>query len=135
LASAQRIVLRTSTILDGKGAVLKDRRIIIEGSRIQSISSGNDSATYDLRGLTVMPGWIDTHVHLNWHFDANRKLVNGKEDPQNSALYTAENAWLTLEAASPRSKAWSASRRGCARSDQPRIAARAAHSHVGPPDQ
>jgi imidazolonepropionase-like amidohydrolase len=97
LASAQRIVLQTSMILDGKGGVLKNQRIIIEGSRIQSISSGNDSATYDLRGLTVMPGWIDTHVHLNWHFDANRKLVNGKEEPGSSALYTAENAWLTLE--------------------------------------
>ena len=30
-------------------------------------------AAYDLRGLTVMPGWIDTHVHLNWHFDADHK--------------------------------------------------------------
>ncbi|HLK18342.1 MAG TPA: amidohydrolase family protein [Bryobacteraceae bacterium] len=94
---AQPIVLQTSTLLDGKGGVLKNQQIVIEGSRIQSIGAGNANATYDLRGLTVMPGWIDTHVHLSWHFDANHKLVNQSEPPQSSALYTAENAWLTLQ--------------------------------------
>ncbi len=44
-----------------------------------------------------MPGWIDTHIHLNWHFDSNHKLVNQSEDPQTSALFSAENAWLTLQ--------------------------------------
>src|SRR5229473_1582840 len=92
-----RIVLQTSTILDGKGGVLRNQQIVIEGSRIRSLQAGTLPATYDLRGLTVMPGWIDTHVHLNWHFDAAHKLVNRGDSPQNSALYTAENAWLTLE--------------------------------------
>ena len=62
LASAQRIVLRTSAILDGKGGVLKNQRIIIEGSRIQAISPGNDAPTYDLRGLTVMGGSTRTYI-------------------------------------------------------------------------
>ncbi len=44
-----------------------------------------------------MPGWIDTHVHITWHFDEKHQLVNGREDPKSSALYTAENAWLTLQ--------------------------------------
>ncbi len=94
---AQPIVLQTSTLLDGKAGVLKNQQIVIEGTRIQSIGAGNANATYDLRGLTVMPGWIDTHVHLSWHFDANHKLVNQSEPPQSSALFTAENAWLTLQ--------------------------------------
>jgi len=96
LAAAQPIVLETSTILDGKGGVLRNQRITIDGSKIRSISSGSGKPTYDLRGLTVMPGWIDTHVHLTWHFDDKHQLVNGREDPKSSALYTAENAWLTL---------------------------------------
>jgi imidazolonepropionase-like amidohydrolase len=94
---AQSIVLETSTVLDGRGGVGKNQQIVIEGSRIQAVAPGKHPATYDLRGLTVMPGWIDTHVHLSWHFDSNRKLVNQNEPPQDSALYSAENAWLTLQ--------------------------------------
>jgi len=96
-ACAQPIVLQTSTILDGKGGVLKNQQIVIEGGRIISVGPGKARATHGLRGLTVMPGWIDTHVHLSWHFDANHKLVNGREKPEDAARFTAENARLTLE--------------------------------------
>ena len=96
-SNTNRVVLQTSTILDGKGGVLRNQQIVIEGSRILSVQAGTLPATYDLRGLTLMPGWIDTHVHLNWHFDAEHKLVNRGDTPQSSALYAAENAWLTLE--------------------------------------
>jgi len=100
-AGAQtRVVLQTSTLFDGKGGVLKDRQIAIEGSRIVSVGAPSGpsagKATYDLRGLTVMPGWIDTHVHINWHMDANRKSVSGGEKPDIAALYTAGDAWMTL---------------------------------------
>ena len=92
-----RIVLATTTILDGKGGIQRNQQIAIEGSIIQSIEPMRGAATYDLRGLTVMPGWIDAHVHLNWHFDSSHKLVNHGDTPQNEALYTAENAWITLQ--------------------------------------
>jgi imidazolonepropionase-like amidohydrolase len=99
LAAAQPIVLNTSTILDGKGGTLRNQQIVIDESKITSVKSGSAKATYDLRGLTVMPGWIDTHVHMNWHFDADHKLMNSpREDPKAQALYSAENAWLTLQA-------------------------------------
>lgn len=96
-SSADRIVLQTTTLLDGKGGIAKNQQIVIEGSKIVEVKPGKGSVAYDLRGLTVMPGWIDTHVHLSWHFDKDHKLVNGREDPKESALYTAENAWLTLQ--------------------------------------
>src|SRR5262245_52479142 len=89
LVSAQSVVLQTSTILDGKGGTLRNQQIVIDGGKISSVKAGNAKANYDLRGLTVMPGWIDTHVHLSWHFDAEHKLVNGREDPKSSALFTA----------------------------------------------
>jgi imidazolonepropionase-like amidohydrolase len=95
-APAHRIVIQTSTILDGKGGVLKDRQIVIEGSRIVTIAVGKGKADYDLRGLTVMPGWIDTHIHLNWHLDANNKSVNNGGKPEDMALSTAGDAWITL---------------------------------------
>ena len=28
---------------------------------------------YDLRGLTVLPGWIDAHVHITWSFGKDGK--------------------------------------------------------------
>jgi imidazolonepropionase-like amidohydrolase len=92
-----RIVLQTGAVLDGKGGVLRNRQIVIEGSRIVSVAPGNAKADYDLRSLTVMPGWIDTHIHLNWHMDANHKSVAGGGDPADAALYTEADAWMTLE--------------------------------------
>jgi imidazolonepropionase-like amidohydrolase len=91
-----RVVIQTSTILDGKGGVLKNQQIVIEGSTIRAVSAGTAKADYDLRGLTVMPGWIDTHVHLNWHLDANNKSVNSGGKPEDMALATAADAWITL---------------------------------------
>ncbi len=96
LGHAQQIVIQTSTILDGKGGVLKDRQIVVQGSEIRTVAAGKGKFDYDLRGLTVMPGWIDTHIHLNWHMDANNKSVNSGGKPEDMALATAADAWLTL---------------------------------------
>jgi imidazolonepropionase-like amidohydrolase len=94
---ADRVVLDTSTILDGKGGTLKGQRIVINGGRIESLGTGSGRATYDLRGLTVMPGWIDTHVHLDWHFDETHHITNrNNESRETLVLYSAENAWVTL---------------------------------------
>ncbi len=99
-ATAQPVVLKTSTILDGKGQVLKNKSIVIEGGRIVRISEAKEKVTYDLSGLTVMPGWIDTHVHFAVHFDANNRVEAGgagsKETPERSALYAAAGAYATL---------------------------------------
>lgn len=98
--SAEPITIKTSTILDGKGHVLRNKQIVIDGSRISGISDAKGRATYDLSGLTVMPGWIDTHVHLGWYFNRDDRLEQGgrgsKETPQGAALYSAANAYATL---------------------------------------
>ena len=98
--ASQGVFLRTSTILDGQGGTLKNRNILLEGPVIREIAASQipkNTAVYDLRGLTVMPGWIDTHVHLDWFFDKDRKLANrAKETPASTALHAAENAWVTL---------------------------------------
>src|SRR6202790_413746 len=99
-AMAQPLVLKTSTILDGKGQVLKSRNIVIEDGRILRISEAGEKTTYDLSGLTVMPGWIDTHAHFAVHFNSNNRVEEGgaasKEPPQLSALYAAAGAYATL---------------------------------------
>jgi imidazolonepropionase-like amidohydrolase len=60
------------------------------------VATGSAKTDYDLRNLTVMPGWIDTHIHLNWHMDANHKSVSGGGKPEDMALYTEADAWMTL---------------------------------------
>ena len=97
---AEPIVIKTTTLLDGKGHVLKNKEIVVDGSRIARVSDAKGRATYDLSGLTVMPGWIDTHVHLGWHFNKENRLDQGgrgsKETPQQTALYAEGNAYATL---------------------------------------
>lgn len=91
------LILRTSAILDGRGHVLRDTRIVIQSGMIARIDSKAEGHGYDLRGLTVLPGWIDTHVHIGWHFDAEGRLAGEKESPAQAALGAAANAWSTLQ--------------------------------------
>jgi len=100
VAIAQPIVIKTTTLLDGKGAVLKNKEIVIEGSKISRVADARGSATYDLSGLTVMPGWIDTHTHPGWYFNRENRLEQGGrgsiETPAASALYAEANVYATL---------------------------------------
>jgi predicted amidohydrolase YtcJ len=68
-----RVVLAVSTVLDGKGKVLHDTRIVVYASKIVAIDPKASPIDYDLRGLTVMPGWIDAHVHITSSFGPDGK--------------------------------------------------------------
>jgi imidazolonepropionase-like amidohydrolase len=94
----KRIVIAASTLLDGKGKVLKDTRIVIEGSKIVAIDPNAGPIDYDLRGLTVLPGWIDGHVHITWSFDENGKNAGPVATTPEATLQAAANAWATLMA-------------------------------------
>ena len=94
----KRIVIGLSTLLDGKGNVLHDTRIVVEGSKIVAIDPKAGPVDYDLRGLTVMPGWIDAHVHLTWIFGKDGKNA-GQGGTTPEAIYAAaSNAYVTLMA-------------------------------------
>lgn len=101
-AKPRRIVIAASTVLDGKGRVLRDVRIVVEGSKIVALFPRNDQKgppiDYDLRGLTVLPGWIDAHVHITWSFGSDGKNAGAAETSQEAAYRAASNAWVTLMA-------------------------------------
>ena len=98
-AQTAPVVIRAGTMLDGKGGVFRNRTIVIQGARIESISGAAGTATYDLSKLTVMPGWIDTHVHPSWHFDRNGRLASGRDEtPQQAMLNLVGNVYATLMA-------------------------------------
>ena len=96
-AQSPRIVIAVGTALDGRGGVLRDTRLVIQGGRIAAIDPTASPVDYDLRNRTVMPGWIDTHVHINWHFNDQHVSVSAGDPPDQAALFTAENAWVTLQ--------------------------------------
>src|SRR4029450_1860565 len=73
------VVVRASIVLDGKGGILRDVALVIEGFRIVRIDSKAVEATYDLRGFTVMPGWIDTHTHIASHFDRETDRIHSPD--------------------------------------------------------
>ena len=95
---SKRIVIGASAVFDGKGRVLRDTRIVVEGSKIVAIDPKAGPVDYDLRGLTVLPGWIDAHVHLTWSFGPDGKNAGQGGTSQEAAYASASNAWLTLMA-------------------------------------
>jgi len=98
LGQTQPIVLKVTTLLDGKGNVLRNTRVVVQDGKIARIDPKATPVTYDLTGLTVLPGWIDTHVHMDWHFGPNGKYGDKDESPEQAALAYASNAWKTLSA-------------------------------------
>ncbi len=97
-AQTQPVVIQGGTVLDGKGGVLKNVRIVVQGGKIVRVESAAGPSNYDLRGLTVMPGWIDTHVHIGWHFNRDGRADTTKESPAEFAMNSAGNAYATLMA-------------------------------------
>jgi imidazolonepropionase-like amidohydrolase len=84
-------------VLDGAGKLIRNATIVVQGSKITAIETGNPApATYDLGPLTVMPGMIDVHAHVGWHFDKTGRYAAQRGDPAEEMLYAAENAYVTL---------------------------------------
>jgi imidazolonepropionase-like amidohydrolase len=92
------IVLLSDYALDGRGNVLRDLRIGVAHGKITSLEAPAGGATIDLRGYTVLPGWIDTHVHFDSHFDRTGRIATDSEPPLEAALGMAGAAWETLMA-------------------------------------
>ena len=98
-SQTQTIRVRAATVLDGTGKVLRNATIVVQGSKITAIDTiGSGAATYDLGPLTVIPGMIDVHAHVGWHFDKDGRYAARGGDPGEEILYGAENAYTTLVA-------------------------------------
>ena len=90
------VVLLTSRALDGHGQVLEGANITVADGRIVSLDGAPSGAVIDLRGFTVMPGWIDTHVHLDSHFNRHGRIATADEPRLEAAMGIAKAAWDTL---------------------------------------
>lgn len=97
-AQKKRIVIGAGMLLDGRGHVSRDTRIVVEGAKIVALDPKAAPVDYDLRGFTVLPGWIDSHVHITWSFGPDGKNAGAEQTTQFAAYQSASNAWLTLMA-------------------------------------
>ena len=100
--SESPIVLRPDRILDGRGGSLTGREVVVRGELITAVAeagSTEGARVYDLPGTALLPGLIDTHVHLGWHFDRETDRLHSAastDGPQERVLYAAENGWNML---------------------------------------
>ena len=104
-AQEETVTIRAGRLLDGLGNVRGNVTLRVTGSRIAAVDDAPAAdetpgpVTYDLSGLTLMPGLIDTHVHLTAHFDPDgRNHHDPDETPAQTMLYAAGNAHATLTA-------------------------------------
>ena len=101
----QVTAIRAGTLIDGTGgAPIKNAVILVQGGRITAAGTNvtvpSGATVIDLSGETVLPGFIDAHVHL-----AGRTIGDGDwqhsrltEMPSQLALLGAAHAQQTLEA-------------------------------------
>lgn len=82
------------------GVVLRDKTLVIVGNRVTEIRDGfvGDGHVIDLRDEFVLPGLIDSHVHLTSQQSPSGRLDAVTRDSADSAMIGAGFARLTLMA-------------------------------------
>ena len=101
---SQKTILYCGSLIDVKtGQVLKEMSVIVEGNKITDIQKGYITAsaqdkTIDLKNKTVMPGLIDSHVHMESQISPNAQLRRFTINPADLAFESTVFAKTTLMA-------------------------------------
>jgi imidazolonepropionase-like amidohydrolase len=95
-AQTSTVTVKARTVIDGKGQVMRDAVVTIRDGRIVSVGPGSGPVTHDLGALTLMPGFIDVHLHIGWHFGKDGRYQPRDDSPADAALHGAENMYMTL---------------------------------------
>lgn len=105
-AASTVTVLKAARMFDGRGAgSVKDGVVLIAGGRIRDVGSGlpvpAGATVIDLGDATLLPGFIDSHVHLtgeagdNWY---KTTLDGMRQTVAEQAIRATEYARKTLQA-------------------------------------
>jgi imidazolonepropionase-like amidohydrolase len=101
---AQKTVIWCGAFIDGiSDQSKKNITIVIEKDKIVSVSNGFSNAgagdkTIDLKSRTVMPGWIDMHVHLEHETSPTRYMETFTYNAADYAFQSVKFAEITLMA-------------------------------------
>lgn len=102
--SAQQIYLQCGNLIDGiSDQVMSNKTIVIEGNKIVEVLDGFPSPEagieiVNLRNLTVMPGWMDMHVHIEGELSPKRYEEQFRMDKADVALRATMYTEKTLMA-------------------------------------
>ncbi len=102
--AAATTVIKADRLILGDGRELASPVLIITGDRITSVGKSNEvkvpdgAKVIDLKGHTLMPGFIDAHTHLTSIDNDGGDLSALKETPAHGGIYGTVNARKTLEA-------------------------------------
>jgi imidazolonepropionase-like amidohydrolase len=97
LAQERPVTIHAGILLDGKGGAQKNVTVTVQGGKVQKIGAANGPALYDFGKLTVLPGMIDTHVHIAWHFGPDGRFASQRgASPTQEMGYAIENAYVSL---------------------------------------
>ena len=101
-AQERPVTIHAAKLLDGKGGSITNPLVTVRRGRIVSVTRAAPAtrATYDLGRLTLLPGLIDGHDHISWHFNSQGRLhtAGDGETAAQGALAQAANAVATLRA-------------------------------------
>lgn len=98
------IALKAARLFDGNAeTMIRNPVVVIDGKRIASVGAvvPPDAQVIDLGDATLMPGFIDAHVHLtaesgsNWYLDFFQNLMR---QPAEQALLATTYARKTIDA-------------------------------------
>ena len=101
-APAERLALRAARMLDvSSGQIVRDAVIIVEGEKVSAAGANlavpRDARVLDLGDVTVLPGLIDAHTHITYHFDPSGHFgLEGDASPDVTLKYAEQNARDTL---------------------------------------
>ena len=96
-------IIYTSSYIDVlNGKIIKNSSIVINKDKIESIQKGyikvsNEDRLIDLRGLMVMPGLMDMHVHFGGEYQSKAKRPV-KVERETEAILATAHAYITLKA-------------------------------------
>ena len=90
------ITIRAGRLLDGRGGSQPNVVVRIERGRIVGVGRANGPVTHDLSNYTLLPGFIDTHVHILWHFNKDGRFDTRGETPEERVTAGLVNARETL---------------------------------------
>jgi imidazolonepropionase-like amidohydrolase len=90
------VTLRAARLLDGRGQTLTNVVVEVRGARIVRIDQRTGPVTRDLGNATLMPGLMDVHTHVDWHFGPDGQYPARNETPEQRQAAIAENLKQTL---------------------------------------
>jgi imidazolonepropionase-like amidohydrolase len=91
-----RVTIRAGRLIDGRGGLQQNVVVTLDGTRIARIGEATGPVTYDLSRYTLLPGFIDVHVHILWHFGKDGRFDNRGETPADRIAAGVENARATV---------------------------------------